>query len=116
MSEDRPARPLDRRDLFVGEIDTLPGTIRNGPNTVSESTVSNTELSELFGPHRVPGRTQRVPLRLTLSLLFVFGSELTEFFAELTEFAAELSEFTLLKQCSRNSILPVSQTIWPLSA
>ena len=28
----------------------------NGPNTVSESTVSNTELSEVFGPHRVLGR------------------------------------------------------------
>ena len=27
----------------------------NGLNTVSESTVSNTELSEFFGPHRVPG-------------------------------------------------------------
>ena len=28
----------------------------NGPNTVPESTVSNTELSEFFCPHRVPGR------------------------------------------------------------
>ena len=28
----------------------------NGPNTVSESTVSNTELSEFFGPHRAPRR------------------------------------------------------------
>ena len=41
-----------------------------------------------------------------LSALF----ELTEFFAELTEFATELSEFSLPKQCSRNSIPPVSQT------
>ena len=32
--------------------------IGNGPNTVSESTVSDTELSEFFGPHRVPGITQ----------------------------------------------------------
>ena len=30
--------------------------IGDGPNTVSESTVSNTELSEFFGPHRAPGR------------------------------------------------------------
>ena len=30
--------------------------IRDGPNTVSESTVSNTELSEFLCPHRVPGR------------------------------------------------------------
>ena len=29
--------------------------IRNGPNTVSGSTVSNTELSEFFGAHWVPG-------------------------------------------------------------
>ena len=28
----------------------------NGANTVSGSTVSNTELSEFFGAHRVPGR------------------------------------------------------------
>ena len=28
----------------------------NGLNTVSERTVSNTELSECFGPRRVPGR------------------------------------------------------------
>ena len=33
-----------------------PTVSRNGPNTVSESTVSNTELSELCGPHPVPGR------------------------------------------------------------
>ena len=29
--------------------------VGNGPNTVSESTVSNTELSEFFWAHRVPG-------------------------------------------------------------
>ena len=31
-------------------------SVRNGPNTFSGSTVSNTELSEFFCPHRVPGR------------------------------------------------------------
>ena len=56
---------------------------------ISESTVSNTELSEFSGPHRVPGRE--------LSELFsayCLGAkcELTEFFAELTEFAVKLSE------------------------
>ena len=30
--------------------------IGDGPNAVSESTVSNTELSEFFCPHRVAGR------------------------------------------------------------
>ena len=34
----------------------LSPLLGDGPNTVSESTVSNTELSELFGSHRVPGR------------------------------------------------------------
>ena len=28
----------------------------DGPNTVSESTVSNTELSEFFCSHRLPGK------------------------------------------------------------
>ena len=30
---------------------SLPDMFGNGPNTVSESTVSNTELSEFFGAH-----------------------------------------------------------------
>ena len=30
-------------------------SLGNGPNTVSESTVSNTDLSEFFGAHWVPG-------------------------------------------------------------
>ena len=30
----------------------LTTDFRNRPNTISESTVSNTELSEFFGPHR----------------------------------------------------------------
>ena len=61
----------------------------NGPNTVSGSTVSNTELSEFFqGSLSSRERTQWVPL----SQLFVCQNELTEFFAELTEFAPELSE------------------------
>ena len=65
--------------------------VGSGPNKASESTVSNTELSEFFGPHPAP-----------LSSLFVCQSELTEFLAELTEFAAEeLSEFTLPKQLAK---------------
>ena len=63
----------------------------NGPNTVSESTVSNTDLSELFGPHRVLGRElseahHLCPKANSPSFFFFF------FFAELTEFAAELSK------------------------
>ena len=74
----------------------------NGPNTVSESTASNTELSEFFGPHRAPGRE----LSEFLSAYDLCQSEVTEFFAELTEFAAELSQSSLPKQYSRNSIPP----------
>ena len=60
----------------------------------------NTELSEFFGPHRVPGRE----LSEFLSAYYLCASSQRE----LTEFAAELSEFAPLKQYSRNSILPVS--------
>ena len=39
--------------LSLGDAKTLMlhKNIGNGPNTVSESTVSNTELSEFFGAH-----------------------------------------------------------------
>ena len=37
--------------LGVGVFSLLPDYLGNGPNTVSESTVSNTELSELLGAH-----------------------------------------------------------------
>ena len=33
--------------------------VRNGPNTVLESTASNTELSGFFGPHRVSRPARR---------------------------------------------------------
>ena len=62
--------------------------VGNGVNTVSESTVSNTEVSEFFGPHRAPGRE----LSEFLSAYYLCQSELTEFLAELTEFAVKLSE------------------------
>ena len=39
-----------------------PPFIGDGPNTVSESTVSNTELSEFVGPRGVLGRAQWAPL------------------------------------------------------
>ena len=83
--------PKDQQEASITWCDSCIGI---GPNTVSESTVSNTELSEFFWPLPSSGeRAQWVPL----SLLFVCQSELTEF-------AAELSEFSLPKQCSRSSI------------
>ena len=69
------------------------GSFGNGLNTVSESTVSNTELSEteFFGPHRVPG-TKLGEFLSAYYLCTKASRELTEFCAELTEFAKELSE------------------------
>ena len=36
---------------FSTGLDVSARTLRNGPNTVSGSTVSNTELSEFFSAH-----------------------------------------------------------------
>ena len=58
-------------------------SIGNGPNTVSESTVSYTDLSEFFGPHEFRGENS---VSSSEPIIFVCQSELTEFFAELTEF------------------------------
>ena len=53
-------------------------------NTVSESTVSNTELSGFFGSNRVPGRE--------LSAYLCAKANPPSFFAELTEFAARRTQ------------------------
>ena len=79
---DRPEKVLSKPPELVG----------NGPNTVSGSTVSNTELSEFFGAHWVPGSE----LGEFLSAYYLCAKqELTEFLAELTEFAVELSVSSL---------------------
>ena len=60
--EEPPKKPQEsadsygflRKSVVFCENLRLPN-IGGGPNTVSESTVSNTELSEFFCPHRVPG-------------------------------------------------------------
>ena len=44
----------DMNDFATGS--SHPHSSERGPNTVLESTVSNTKLSEFFGPRRVPGR------------------------------------------------------------
>ena len=68
------------------------------PSTLSESTVSNTELGEFLCPHRVPGRELS---EFPLCPVFVCQSELTEMFVELTDLAAELSEaLSIVAQCS----------------
>ena len=71
--------------------------VGNGPNTVLESTVSDTELSELFGPHRVPERE----LSEFLSAYYLsVRANSPSFFADFTELATELSDFSLSKQYS----------------
>ena len=47
---------LGSRRGQVGPV-SFARLVGGGPNTVSESTVSNTELSEFFRPHRLPGRS-----------------------------------------------------------
>ena len=46
----------DLRTLLRRCAVARPPWLGNGPKTVSESTGSNTKLSEFFGPRRVPGR------------------------------------------------------------
>ena len=90
-----------RNKLFLA---ANPPKFGDGPDTVSESTVSDTELSEFFGPHQVLGRE----LSEFLSAYYLRAkANSPSFFVELTEFAAELSEFSLPKQHSQ-SIPPVS--------
>ena len=62
----------------------------DGPNTVSESTVSNTRLSEFLCPHQVPARE----LSELLSVYYLCDkANSTEFLqSELTEFTPKLSE------------------------
>ena len=61
----------------------------NGPNTVSESTVPKTELSEFFGAHWVPG-SEFSEFLSAYDLCAQANSP--SFTAELTEFAVKLSE------------------------
>ena len=83
-----------------GQFDPLP---------VSGSTVSNTELSESFGPHRVPGR--ELSEFRSVYYLCAKANSPSFFFPELTEFAPKLSEFSSPKQYSRSSIPPVSHKL-----
>ena len=79
--------------------------LKTGPNTVSESTVSDTELSEFFGPRRVPGENSvsssqpiiRVPKRAHR----VFFSQNSP---SLPQNSVRLSEFSSPKQYSRCTV------------
>ena len=94
-----------------------PILVGNGPNTVSESTVSNTELSEFFCPRRIPGRE----LSEFLSAYCLCDKANSPIFSQnspsLPQNSVRLSEFSSPKQYSRNSTPPVSQlgTRWPFT-
>ena len=84
----RETQPESSRDVFdCVDCGSSPTCFGNRPNTVSESTVSNTELSELFGPHRVLGRELSEFL-----LAYYLCAKASFFLAELTESAVKLSE------------------------
>ena len=76
----------------------------DGPNTVSESTVSNTKLSEFFGPHRVLGRE----LSEFLSADSLCARANSPIFSQHSASLLQNSvSFFSPKQYSRNSIPPV---------
>ena len=82
---------------------------------VSESTVSNTELSELFWPSPSSGRE----LSEFLSAFYLCDKANSPSFSQnspsLPPNSVRLSEFSSPKQYSRNSIPPVSSHWWWLS-
>ena len=69
--------------------------IGDGPNTVSESTVSRTELSEFLDP--LTDLWGESSVRSSQPVIVWQAN----FFAELTDYAAELSEFSLPKVGAR---------------
>ena len=94
------------------EVSQMPadGTFGNGPNTVSETTVSNTELSELFGAHWVPVSELSEFVSAYYLCAKVNSPSLSQNSPSLPQNSVRLSEFSSPKQYSRNSIPPVSQT------
>ena len=71
-------------------IFSRPNKDGDGPNTVSESTVSNTKLTEFFGSHQVPGRE----LSELLSAYYLPAKANSPSFSQNSaSFGAELSEF-----------------------
>ena len=85
--------------------------IGNGPNTVSGSTVSNTELSEFFGAHWVPGSELSEFLLAYYLCAKANSPSFSQNSPSLPQNSVRLSEFSRPKQYSRNSIpLPFPAT------
>ena len=77
----------------------------DGPNTVSESTVSNTKLSEFLCPHRVPEGELSEFLSAYYYLCAKANSpRFAQNSPSLPQNSVRLSEFLSPKQYSRNSI------------
>ena len=92
--------PLLKGEMAMDNLTPLP---------VLGSTVSNTKLSESFGPHRVTWR--ELSKFRSVYYLCAKANSPSFFFPELTEFAPKLSEFSSPKQYSRSSIPPVSHKL-----
>ena len=78
--------------------------------SIGSPTVSNSELSEFFGPHRVLGRE----LSEFLSAYYLCAKANSPSFSQnspsLLQNSVRLSEFSSLEQYSRNSVPPLLQT------
>ena len=85
-----------------------PPFVGNRPNTVSGSTVSNTELSEFFGAHWVPGSELSEFLLANYLCAKANSPSFSQNSLSLPQNSVRLSEFSRPKQYSRNSLLPVS--------
>ena len=78
--------------------------VGNGANTVSGSTVSNTELSEFFGAHRVPARELSEFLSAYYLCAKANSPSSPQNSPSLSQNSVRLIEFSPPKQYSRNSI------------
>ena len=98
--------PMVRKGALRGSWSICFG---NGSNTVSGSTVSNTELSELFGAHWVSGSELSEFLSAYYLCVNTNSPSFSQNSPSLPQKSVRLSEFSSPKQYSRNSIPPVSR-------
>ena len=95
---------LELRDpLNGGPFRNVP-LVGNRPNAVSGSTVSNTELSEFFGAHWVPGSELSEFLSAYYLCAKANSPSVLQKSPSLPQNSVRLSEFSSPKQYSRNSI------------
>ena len=95
------------------EKSSFPNNLGNGPNTVSESTVSDTELSEIFGPHQVAGRELSEFLLACYLCAKANSLSFSQNSLSLPQNSVRLSEFSSPKQYASNSIPPFPRFLGP---